>query len=168
MLNIQNQNESFLFAAANECVHLLIQNNYRITMAESCTGGMLAASIVSVPDASKVFDASFVTYANEAKMKYLGVSEESIAVHGVVSEQVAGEMAQGCAKANLAQIGVGISGIAGPAGGSEEKPVGTVAFGFFINGSLHTRLMHFPNRGRQFIRESATLFALNTLCDFLK
>ena len=71
MLNNQNKTENVIFAAANECVQLLIQKQYRITMAESCTGGMLASAIVSVPDASKVFDVSFVTYANAAKMTYL-------------------------------------------------------------------------------------------------
>ncbi len=168
MLNKHDQTENILFAAARECVQLLIRNQYRITMAESCTGGMLASSIVAVPDASKVFDSSFVTYANEAKIKYLGVTPESIEKYGVVSEQVAGEMAAGCAKTNGAQVGVGISGIAGPSGGSEQKPVGTVAFGFYINGQLHTRLMHFPNNGRQYIRETATLFAINTLCNFFR
>ena len=165
---LKNQNESYLFAAATECVQLLMQKEYRISMAESCTGGMLASSIVSVADASKVFDASFVTYANAAKMKYLGVSEESIIKYGVVSEAVAGEMAEGCAKENGAQVGVGISGIAGPSGGSAEKPVGTVAFGFFVNGKTETKLMHFPDTGRQGVREAATLFALQQVCKFLK
>ncbi len=166
MLN--KQNENYLYAAACECVQLLMQKQYRISMAESCTGGMLASSIVSVADASKVFDASFVTYANEAKMKYLGVSEENIMKYGVVSEAVAGEMAIGCAKENGAEVGIGISGIAGPSGGSDQKPVGTVAFGFCINGTVTTRLMHFPDTGRQGVRESATLFALQQVCKMLK
>ncbi len=160
--------EKIIFAAAGECVNLLIKHGLHISMAESCTGGLLAASIVSVADASKVFDASFVTYANEAKMKYLGVSTQSIEKYGVVSEAVAEEMAIGCAKANNAQVGVGISGIAGPGGGSDAKPVGTVAFGFVINGESFSKLMHFPNNGRQGIRENATLFALTTLCERLK
>lgn len=167
MLNTQDNKEKILFAAAKECVSLLLQNNLHLSAAESCTGGMLASSIVSVADASKVFDASFVTYSNDAKMKYLGVSEDNIEAFGVVSEAVAQEMAIGCAKANNAQVGVGISGIAGPGGGSEEKPVGTVAFGFYINGKSFSRLMHFPNNGRQGVRESATLFALRTLCEQL-
>ncbi|MBE6813273.1 MAG: CinA family protein [Ruminococcaceae bacterium] len=166
MLN--KQNENYLYAAACECVQLLMQKQCRISMAESCTGGLLASSIVSVADASKVFDASFVTYANDAKIKYLGVSEKNIEQYGVVSEAVAGEMAIGCAKANGAEVGVGISGIAGPSGGSAEKPVGTVAFGFCINGIVTTRLMHFPDTGRQGIREAATLFALQQVCKMLK
>ncbi len=166
MLN--KRNENYLFAAATECVQLLIQKGCRISMAESCTGGMLASSIVSVADASKVFDASFVTYANEAKMKYLGVSAESIEKYGVVSEAVAGEMAKGCAEENGAEVGVGISGIAGPSGGSEQKPVGTVAFGFYYNEIVTTRLMHFPDTGRQGVREAATLFALQQIINLLK
>ncbi|MBR2413333.1 MAG: CinA family protein [Clostridia bacterium] len=166
MLN--KQNENYLYAAACECVQLLMQKQCRISMAESCTGGMLASSIVSVADASKVFDASFVTYANEAKMKYLGVSEENIIKYGVVSEAVAGEMAIGCAKENGAAVGVGISGIAGPSGGTEEKPVGTVAFGFYYNETVTTKLMHFPDTGRQGVREAATLFALQQVCKMLK
>ncbi len=165
---LKNQNENYLFAAATECVQLLIQKKYHISMAESCTGGMLASSIVSVADASKVFDASFVTYANAAKMKYLGVSEENIRKYGVVSEAVAAEMAIGCANANNAEIGIGISGIAGPSRGTTEKPVGTVAFGFCVNGNATTKLMHFPDTGRQGIREAATLFALQQVCKLLK
>lgn len=167
MLNNQ-VNENYLYAASFECVQRLLQKQYRISMAESCTGGLLASSIVSIADASKVFDASFVTYANDAKIKYLGVSSETIAAHGVVSEAVAGQMAEGCAKANGAQVGVGISGIAGPGGGSTEKPVGTVAFGFYINGKIFTKLMHFPDNGRQGIREAAVLFALRTVCENLE
>ena len=168
MLNTSNKNENYIFAAAYECVQQLMQKNMRISMAESCTGGLLAAGIVSVADASKVFDASFVTYANHAKMKYLGVKENSIEKYGVVSEAVAGEMAEGCARENRAQVGVGISGIAGPSGGSPEKPVGTVAFGFYIHGQCTTRLMHFPDTGRQGVREAAVLYALTTLCEKLQ
>lgn len=167
MLNNCKNNENFIFAAAKECVCLLKRHNLHISMAESCTGGMLASSIVSVADASSVFDASFVTYANEAKIRYLGVSSENIQKYGVVSRAVAEEMAIGCAKANNAQVGVGISGIAGPGGGSEEKPVGTVCFGFYINGNVFSARIHFPDTGRQGIRESATLYALTTLCEQL-
>lgn len=168
MQSNQENKEKIIYAAALECVRLLEEKQLRISMAESCTGGMLAAAIVSVPDASKVFDASFVTYANAAKLKYTGVREESIEAYGVVSETVAEEMAIGCAKANEAHVGVGISGIAGPGGGSEAKPVGTVAFGFSVCGNSFSRLMHFPDNGRQGIRQAATLFALTTLCEKLR
>ena len=122
------------FAIAERVVNALIKHGLHISFAESCTGGLAAAHIVDVPNASYVLDASFVTYANQAKVKFVNVAEESIAEHGVVSECVALSMAKGAAAAANAEIGVGISGIAGPSGGSPEKPVGTVCFGFYFGG----------------------------------
>lgn len=101
---------------AKKTVELLVKRGFRISFAESCTGGLAAARLVEVPDASKVFDVGVITYANEAKIKYLGVFEETIEEFGVVSEEVAGQMAEGVARANMAQVGVGITGIAGPTG----------------------------------------------------
>ena len=97
---------------SEELVSLLIDKGHTISFAESCTGGMAAASIVDVADASKVLNASFVTYANEAKIKYANVSGETLDKYGAVSEQTAGEMAEGTARANNADVAVGISGIA--------------------------------------------------------
>lgn len=102
------------FAIAERVVNALIKHGLHISFAESCTGGLAAARIVDVPNASHVLDASFVTYANQAKVKFVNVAEESIAEHGVVSECVALSMAKGAAAAANAEIGVGISGIAGP------------------------------------------------------
>ena len=121
---------------SEELVSLLIDKGHTISFAESCTGGMAAASIVDVADASKVLNASFVTYANEAKIKYANVSGETLDKYGAVSEQTAGEMAEGAARANNADVAVGISGIAGPTGGTEDKPVGTVCFGYYVAGKL--------------------------------
>ena len=90
-----------------ELVKLLINKKYTISFAESCTGGKMAAAIVDVADASKVLNASFVTYANEAKIKYAGVLPETLEKYGAVSEETAGEMAKGTAKANGAQVAVG-------------------------------------------------------------
>lgn len=140
---------------------------WHITFAESCTGGMAAAGIVDVPSASTVFDLSFVTYANEAKMKYLNVSADTIRQYGVVSEQVAGEMALGAAKNACAQVGVGISGIAGPGGGTDTKPVGMVCFGFYIDGKIHTKTMYFGSIGRNAVREASVEFVYDTLIDLL-
>ena len=95
-------------------------------MAESCTGGLLAKRITDVSGASSVLDISFVTYANEAKEKYLGVKGETLAAHGAVSPEVSVEMAEGVRKVSGADIGVGITGIAGPTGGTPEKPVGLI------------------------------------------
>lgn len=147
-------------------VNLLIKINYKISCAESCTGGMLASKIVSISNASQVFDAGFVTYANNSKIKFCGVSENSIKTHGVVSEKVAAEMAVGAAEAANANVGVGISGIAGPSGGTKEKPVGTVCFGFCVNKSVTTITCHFSGN-RNSVRRKAVSFAIKKLYEIL-
>lgn len=151
----------------NGVVEQLIQKGFHIAFAESCTGGLLCGRVVDVPNASAVLDCSFVTYANEAKMKYLGVREESIAEYGVVSEVVAGQMAQGVAKEAQTQVGVATSGIAGPTGGSKIKPVGMVCFGFWINGRLTTVTKQFGDIGRNRVREAAVQYALEKLYELL-
>ncbi len=148
-------------------VDRLLKKGWRISFAESCTGGLAAARLVSVPDASRVFDASVVTYANEAKMRFLQVQEETIVKNGVVSEPVAEEMAVGVARLNAAQVGVGITGIAGPGGGTDKKPVGMVCFGFAVNGVLYTVTRQFGNIGRNAVREAAVAFVYETLCRLL-
>ena len=145
----------------------LIEKGYKIATAESCTGGMLAAHIVNVPMASKVLDESVVTYANEAKIKYCGVAPETIKKLGVVSEEVAGEMAKGIANSAGANVGVGISGIAGPTGGTTTKPVGMVCFGFCINGKVQTFTKYFKG-SRTIVRQKSTKFAINKLIELIK
>ncbi len=148
-------------------VSALLEKGWHISFAESCTGGLAAAGIVSVSGSSSVFNASFVTYANEAKIKYVNVSPETIKLHGVVSEEVAAEMALGVAKETDSEIGVGISGIAGPTGGTEKKPVGTVCFGFFVNGKVFAKTVRFGNIGRNAVRESSVDFVYETLLEEL-
>lgn len=148
-------------------VNILIEKGYHISFAESCTGGLAAASIVSVADASKVLDISFVTYANEAKMRYVGVKETSIVEYGVVSEQVAYEMAVGVAKEAASEVGIGITGIAGPGGGTREKPVGMVCFGICINGEVSTYTRQFGSIGRDAVRAASVEFVLHTLYEKL-
>lgn len=145
----------------------LIEKGYHISFAESCTGGMATAAIVSVADASKVLDVSFVTYANEAKMKYLGVKEETIASYGVVSEEVARQMAEGVAKEAKSQVGVGVTGIAGPTGGTDSKPVGMVCFGISIDGVVKSYTKQFGNIGRNEVRQASVDFVLQALNDRL-
>lgn len=149
-------------------VSLLIDKGHTISFAESCTGGMAAASIVDVADASKVLNASFVTYANEAKIKYANVSGETLDKYGAVSEQTAGEMAEGAAKANNADVAVGISGIAGPTGGTEDKPVGTVCFGYYVAGKLFTETVHFGNLGRNNVRRKSVEHVTDVIINELK
>lgn len=153
---------------AEKLVNILIEKGYRISCAESCTGGKLTGAIVDVADASKVLDASIVTYSNESKIKYLGVKKETLARYGAVSEETAREMALGIAKANLAQIGVGVTGLAGPGGGTKDKPVGMVCFGFFISGEITTVTKQFGDIGRNQVREKSVEFVLETLIEMLK
>lgn len=107
-------------------ITLLKKNNMTIATAESCTGGLIAKSITDVSGASDVFGYGFVTYANEAKMKLLGVWEDALSEYGAVSEPVAILMSRGARRVSGSDIAVSVTGIAGPGGGSEEKPVGLV------------------------------------------
>lgn len=151
-----------------ELVKLLIEKKYTVSFAESCTGGKMAASIVDIPDASKVLNASFVTYSNEAKMKYANVSEKTLEKYGAVSEETAAEMAEGTAKANNAEVAAGISGIAGPGGGTKDKPVGTVCFGYYINGTLLSETIHFGDKGRNKVRDLSVAHVTHRLIEELK
>ena len=138
-----------------------------ISFAESCTGGLCCGTIVNVTNASKVLDVSFVTYANEAKIKFLGVSADTILSYGVVSEEVAYEMAQGVANAAGSEVGVGITGVAGPGGGTAKKPVGMVCFGFYIDGKVTTYTCQFGEIGRNQVRKSSVEFVLSKLLELL-
>ena len=149
-------------------VDLLIEKGYHISFAESCTGGMACARLVDVANASKVLDASFVTYANEAKTRFVGVDPKILEAYGAVSEPVALQMAKGAAKATGAEVGVGISGIAGPGGGTAEKPVGTVCFGFYLNGRELAFTRHFGDLGRTAVRQAAVETVYDTLLELLK
>ncbi len=149
-------------------VNLLVEKNWHISCAESCTGGMLAAGIVDIPNASKVFDGSFVTYAEWTKNKFVGVSEETIRKYTVVSDEVALEMARGAANVTGAEVGVGITGIAGPLGGTAENPVGTVCFGFVVETQEYCIKKHFGNIGRSAVRALSVDFAVNTLIEIIE
>ncbi len=148
---------------AERLVALLLGRGLHIAFAESCTGGLLAAGLVAVPGASGVLDASLVTYANEAKTYHLGVLPETLAAHGAVSEEVAGEMAAGVAALTSAEIGVAVSGIAGPDGGTEKKPVGTVCFGFSVLGKVRTETLRFGSLGRAGVRAAAVRHVYESL-----
>lgn len=156
-----------LFEQATRLVTLLAAKGWHISFSESCTGGKAAAALVDVPSASSVLDVSFVTYANEAKVRFLRVRPETIAAYGVVSEPVAGEMAAGTAAAANAQVGVGITGIAGPGGATPGKPVGMVCFGFWISGTLHTFTRQFGDLGRNAVRDASVAFVYETLLSLL-
>ena len=150
-----------------QAVELLIDKGYHISFAESCTGGLCCGTLVNVANASKVLDVSFTTYANEAKAEYLGVNNDTIDKHGVVSEEVAREMALGVAKAANSEVGVGVTGVAGPTGGTAKKPVGMVCFGFCINGEVQTFTKQFGEIGRNEVRKSSVDFVFQTLINLL-
>ncbi len=149
-----------------ELVSKLIEKNYHISFGESCTGGMLASCIVDIPDASKVLNESFVTYADEAKIKYLNVDGDIIKKYGVVSEEVAYQMALGVAKNTKSECAISTTGIAGPTGGSKAKPVGMVCFGFYVNGKTITKTKHF-NGSRNEVRNAATSYAIETMLELI-
>jgi nicotinamide-nucleotide amidase len=139
----------------------------RIAVAESCTGGLVSAALTEIPGSSDVFDAGFVTYSNEAKTRLLGVAADVIDTFGAVSLATAWAMARGAVSKAGTDVAVAITGIAGPAGGSEKKPVGTVVFACARVGDdpehAVTDMRHFGDLGRAGIRLQAALCALELL-----
>ena len=145
----------------------LTRRHKKLTTAESCTGGGVAYAITAMPGSSGWFERGFVTYSNLAKQEQLGVSHELIARYGAVSEQVAAAMAQGALQHSQADFSVAVTGIAGPDGGSNEKPVGTVCFGWGERDAetRTTRILFDGNR--QQVRELSVLTALQGLADLV-
>lgn len=141
---------------------LLIKKKYTMTTAESCTGGMIAARMVNAPGVSAVLKSGFITYANEVKEELLGVSHDTLEKFGAVSRETAEEMAEGAVKAAHTDAAVAVTGIAGPDGGTKEKPVGLVYIGVNVRGNVEVREYHFSG-SRQKIRESVTAAALTFL-----
>ncbi|WP_238945220.1 CinA family protein [Allofranklinella schreckenbergeri] len=165
-------------AAVAELAQCLIATNRMMACAESCTGGMVAAACTALAGSSAWFERGMVTYSNQAKQQMLGVPAELIATHGAVSEPVARAMAEGALRHSQAQLSLAITGIAGPSGGSEEKPVGTVWFAWAASPSqtqnpaeqsitVVTRSRIFPGH-RQAVREAACLYALGGLLDLAR
>ncbi len=149
-------------------VELFKEKGWHISFAESCTGGLCAARLIGVPDASYVLEASVVTYSNQSKTDYLGVPADMIERYGVVSEEVACEMAKGVALRNNAEVGVGISGIAGPLGGSRTKPVGTVCFGFKIGDEVYSVTKLFSGMSRNEVRSASADYVFQEILQFFK
>lgn len=138
-----------------ELVKLLSEKNKKIATAESCTGGMIAQMITSVAGSSAVFDCGVVAYANQIKMTILGVHAQTLEQYGAVSEQTAFEMAQGVQKLSGADYAVSVTGIAGPGGGSAEKPVGTVYVGVVHPQGSEVFLFHFSGNRDEIRRQTA-------------
>ncbi|MBU5226658.1 competence/damage-inducible protein A [Clostridium senegalense] len=140
----------------------LVENNLTVSTAESCTGGLLGAKLINYPGISAVFLEGAITYSNDAKMRTLGVKEETLKEFGAVSSETAKEMAEGIAKRCGARIGISTTGIAGPGGGTDEKPVGLVYIGVYIDGKVSTKKLNLLGN-RQQIRNRATQCALDFL-----
>ena len=138
--------------------------NIIISTAESCTGGMLASFLTSVPGSSEVFDRGFITYSNSSKIDLLDVNTNTIENFGAVSDKTAKEMALGAVKNSKANLAVSITGVAGPDGGSEANPVGTVYI-VTSNGNniINSRKFIIKDKGRDYIRKMASLEAINML-----
>lgn len=129
--------------------------------AESCTGGMIVATLTDIAGSSSMVDRGFITYSNDAKIEMIGVSPATLDAHGAVSLQTAQEMAAGALARSHAGIALSVTGIAGPDGGSAEKPVGLVWFGLALKGKpVATEKRIFENRGRDFIRRETVRHAL--------
>lgn len=143
-------------------VELLRDKHMTVTTAESCTGGLLAGRLLNVAGASAVYKEGYITYSNDAKERHLGVKKETLERYGAVSEETAYEMAEGAAKAAGADAAIGITGIAGPDGGTDEKPVGLVYIGCCVNGNVRVEEFHFTgNRDKN--RDYAVVRALTLL-----
>ena len=143
-------------------VRLLNKYELTVTTAESCTGGMIASKIVNVPGASEVFNEGFITYSNKAKRKHLDVSKNTLKKYGAVSEQTVKEMALGGVFAADSDACIAVSGIAGPDGGTDEKPVGLVYIGCCIKDNVTVKECHFQGT-RYEVREQAANAALDLL-----
>ncbi len=148
-------------------VQKLLEVNYTITTAESCTGGYLAGRILNVSGASGVYNEGHITYSNEAKERLLGVSHATLEKFGAVSEQTAREMAEGAAKAANADVGLSTTGIAGPGGGTPEKPVGLIYVGCQINGETYVKECRFQGN-REENRNAAVEAVLQLLWEKLE
>ena len=144
----------------------LLARGWMLATAESCTGGMIAAACTDLAGSSQWFERGFVTYSNAAKTQCLGVPADLIERQGAVSEAVARAMAQGAVQHSAAQVAVAVTGVAGPTGGSPGKPVGTVWFGWQVNGATHSELRHFAG-DRAAVRAQTVRHALRRLRELL-
>lgn len=152
---------------AEQLGRLLKNKRQALVTAESCTGGWAAQAVTSVAGSSAWFERGFVTYSNDAKRELLNVSRNTLRIHGAVSEQTAREMALGALARSKGTIAVAITGIAGPGGGSKEKPVGTVCFAWARAKAVETETCRFKG-GRESVRRQSVVHALAGVMSCLK
>ncbi len=144
---------------------MLSSRGLMLATAESCTGGGVAEAITEIPGSSEWFERGFITYANRAKVEMLGVSEDTLRLHGAVSEAVVREMAEGALRHSPAHISLAVSGIAGPGGGTPEKPVGTVFFAWSVRNGETIASRHLLSGNRAEIRAQSVRIALRGLLE---
>lgn len=159
-------NQELTIQLAKALAAILTRRNEMLVTAESCTGGLIAGACTDLAGSSEWFERGFVTYSNAAKTELLGVPAELIAQHGAVSEPVARAMAEGAVARSHAQLSVAVTGVAGPGGGSEAKPVGTVWLGWHVNGHTVTECQHFAG-DRAAVRQATVQHALARLEEML-
>ena len=147
---------------AQQLSKLLIANGLTISVAESCTGGSLSRALTSIPGASSYFECGYITYSNQSKVEMLGVDVQTIKTFGAVSEEVALEMVIGLATRSHSDIAVSVTGVAGPTGGTSEKPVGMVCFGFSYEGKTSTSTQLFSGDRASIVSQSVS-YALKQL-----
>lgn len=152
----------------DQLTSLLTAKNMMLVTAESCTGGLLSATITHKAGASNIFERGFITYSNDAKTELLGVPATLLEQHGAVSEEVAEAMAKGALENSNAGLAVSITGVAGPDGGSDEKPVGTVFFGYALKEGSSGALEHHFEGERKVVQVQAATTALKSLITILE
>jgi len=156
-----------IIALAERINHTLVARKQMIVTAESCTGGLIAGALTDVPGSSDAVFGGYVTYHNEAKSGMIGVDRDLIRAHGAVSEEVARAMAEGALKTSGASVAIAVTGIAGPGGGTEGKPVGLVHFAYADSGKTIHMEQRFGDPGRQKVREETVRAALGLVLDGL-
>jgi PncC family amidohydrolase len=149
-------------------VKKLIKKNLKISFAESCTGGMLASSITSISGASKIFNIGLITYSNQAKIKFLKVNKNIIKKYGAVSHECCLAMVNNLSKISKANINVSITGIAGPKGGTKQKPVGLVYIGIKKDSKTHINKCFFKSKKRISIQKATVKKALSLVLRIIK
>lgn len=150
---------------SEELGELLRMKGWVLTTAESCTGGGISAAVTDIAGSSLWFDRAFITYSNEAKIEMLSVEATTLEKHGAVSQQVVQQMAEGAVTYSRANVAISVSGIAGPGGGSLEKPVGTVWFGWKLADGKEIQRVEIFQGNRKEVREQACCYAIRTLIE---
>ena len=153
---------------ANELGDLLSQRDFMLVSAESCTGGWIGQTVTAIAGSSKWYDRGFITYSNLSKKEMLGVDERSLQKFGAVSEQIASQMASGAISHSCAHVSIAVTGIAGPGGATEGKPVGMICLGWAIKDGLARNAAYFLEGDREAIRRQAVAIALQGAIDLIK